>query len=420
MKFFISLFTSVLLSQTLYQGSIDFSYSGSETGSFSSSIEDTTSFGGALNLTLNDSSSFLMMGIAPRDENVFDLFLTILQDSTYPIQPRIWSWDISIADIADLIDDPLNLSTLSVFIPGLDSNFTNQWLTFFSDTSTINDSLSLDSLSSFFVENLLSDSYIATQGYIEINSIADGTAIGNFNLTMWKPLFSFTNINNGNFNFVPVNTENLPNPVTLIGPADETVLTIDGDNADSQTGIFWTSSTDPEDTPVEYILELIVENTGDTLDTALTSSYIFLEHQEFLDYMLDSEVTHLDIVWDVYTLGGFEGVESSNGPWSLTIDGGWALDVDNSFIPEVFVLHNSYPNPFNPQIKIPFSLAEGQNVKISIIDLNGKIINVLSDQYFNSGNHFVTFSDQKIPSGIYFININHKNGSETQKITYLK
>ena len=76
-----------------------------------------------------------MMGIAPRDENVFDLFLTILQDSTYPIQPRIWSWDISIADIADLIEDPLNLSTLSVFIPGLDSNFTNQWLTFFSDTS---------------------------------------------------------------------------------------------------------------------------------------------------------------------------------------------------------------------------------------------------------------------------------------------
>ena len=103
MKFFISFFTSVLLSQTLYQGSLDFSYSGSETGSFSSSIEDTTSFGGALNLTLNDSSSFLMMGIAPRDENVFDLFLTILQDSTYPIQPRIWSWDISIADIANLI-----------------------------------------------------------------------------------------------------------------------------------------------------------------------------------------------------------------------------------------------------------------------------------------------------------------------------
>ena len=306
MKFFISLFTSVLFSQTLYQGSLDFSYSGSETGSFSSSIEDTTSFGGALNLTLNDSSSFLMMGIAPRDENVFDLFLTILQDSTYPIQPRVWSWDISIADIADLIEDPLNLSTLSVFIPGLDSNFTNQWLTFFSDTSIISDSLSVDSLSSFFVENLLNDSYIATQGYIEINSLENGTAIGNFNLTMWKPLFSFTNINNGNFSFSPVVIENL------------------------------------------------------------------------------------------------------------------ILNERSNLIPQSLTLHSAYPNPFNPQIKIPFSLARGQNVKISIIDLNGKIINVLSNQYFDPGNHFVTFSNQKIPSGIYFININHKNGSKTQKITYLK
>ena len=112
----------------------------------------------------------MMIGIAPRDENAFDLFLTILQDSTFPIQPRIWSWDISIADLANIIEDPLNLSTLSVFIPDLDSSFANQWLTFFTDSSLVTDSLSLDSLSSFFVENLLDDSYIATQGYIEIDS----------------------------------------------------------------------------------------------------------------------------------------------------------------------------------------------------------------------------------------------------------
>ncbi|MFL2994277.1 MAG: T9SS type A sorting domain-containing protein [Candidatus Neomarinimicrobiota bacterium] len=420
MKFLISLFSSFLLSQTLYQGSLEFSYNGSETGSFSSNLEDTTNFAGALNVTFNDSSSFMMMSIAPRDENAFDLFLTILQDSTFPMQPRIWSWDISISDLANIIEDPLNLSTLSVFIPDLDSSFANQWLTFFTDSSLVTDSLSLDSLSSFFVENLLDDSYIATQGYIEIDSIGNQAVVGNFNLTMWKPLFSFTNINNGNFNFIPVNTENLPNPVTLIGPADETVLTIDEDSADGQTGIFWTSSTDPDDTPVEYILELIIENTGDTLDTVLTSSYIFLEYQEFLDYMLDSEVTHLDIVWDVYTFDEFEGVESSNGPWSLTIDGGWALDVDNSSIPEVFVLHNSYPNPFNPTTKIPFSIKESQNIKISIFNINGKLIQNISNQYFESGNHYVKFSSKKLSSGIYFIMLNHKNGIETQKITFLK
>ena len=210
MKFFISIFTSFLLSQTLYQGSINFSYSGSELGSFSSSLNDTTSFGGALNLTINDSSSFMMIGISPREDNTFDLFLTILQDSTYPIQPRFWSWDISIIDIANFIENPLALSTLSIFIPGLDSSFTNQFLTFFTDTSNVSESLSLDSLSSFFVENLLSDSYIALQGYVEINDLENGTANGNFNLTMWKPPnFTFTSVDSGNFNFSPIVIENL-------------------------------------------------------------------------------------------------------------------------------------------------------------------------------------------------------------------
>ena len=307
MKFFISLLTSVLLSQTLYQGSLDFSYSGSETGSFLSSIEDTTSFGGALNLTLNDSSLFMMMGIAPKDGESFDIFLTILQDSIYPIQPRTWSWDITFTQILELTSDPLSLPNLSVFVPNIDSSLASQWLTFFTDSANVNDSLSIDILTNFFIENLLGEAYIAISGDVSISNVESDSLSGTLTLSMIKPALPFPNIDIevGSFNFVTF---------------------IEGD----------------------------------------LSTY------------------------------------------------------NEKIIPSLIKINKAYPNPFNPQIKIPFSLAEGQDVKISIIDLNGKIINVLSDQYFNSGNHFVTFSDQKIPSGIYFININHKNGSETQKITYLK
>ena len=113
-------------------------------------------------------------------------------------------------------------------------------------------------------------------------------------------------------------------------------------------------------------------------------------------------------------------VESSNGPWSLTIDGGWVLDVNNNTIPENFTLYNSYPNPFNPTTKIPFSIKESQNVKISIFDINGKLIQNVLNQYFESGNHYVKFSNKKLSSGIYYVMLNHQNGIETQKITFLK
>ena len=305
-KHLIFFFSSVLFSQTLYQGSIDFSYSGSETGAFSSSLEDTTSFGGALNISLNDSSSFLMMGITQRQENVFDLFLTVLEDTTFPIQPRAWSWNISITDIANIIEDPLSLSTLSFFVPNLDSSFANQWLTFFTDSSNASDSLSLEILSSFFVENLIDDSYIATQGDIEINEVNEEAISGNFSFTMWKPLFSFTNINSGLFNFSPVSLENL------------------------------------------------------------------------------------------------------------------STSAINNNVPKTFSIQEAFPNPFNPEVKIPFETSIGQFVNISVFDINGKLVKNLSNKYWSPGEHSIKFSDNRLTSGIYFVTFFHKKGHETKKITLLK
>lgn len=222
-KYIVYCFSGLLLSQTLYQGPINFSYSGSENGNFSSAIDDTSNLGGAINVVMNDSSSFMMMGISPQDENVFDLFVTILQDTVFPVQPRTWEWSVSIGDLTEIIDNPLSFPTLTIFIPGLDSTFANQWLSFFTDTSNVNDSLSFDSLSTSFFENLIDDMYISTDGNIEISEISEEGIIGSFNCTMWKPLFSFTTISNAEFYFIPINIENLsttsnfvvPNTVTL-------------------------------------------------------------------------------------------------------------------------------------------------------------------------------------------------------------
>ena len=103
MRYIVPLFFGIIFSQTLYQGPTNFSYSGAENGMFSSALDDTTSLGGALNVTMNDSSSFMMMGISPQDDNVFDLFVTILQDSTFTVQPRTWEWNVTINDLTEII-----------------------------------------------------------------------------------------------------------------------------------------------------------------------------------------------------------------------------------------------------------------------------------------------------------------------------
>ena len=216
-----------------------------------------------------------------------------------------------------------------------------------------------------------------------------------------------------------------PNPVALIGPSDETVLTIDGDNADGQTGIFWTNATDPDGTPVQYILEIIVENTADTLDTALTSSNIFFDHQDFLEYMVDSEVTHMDITWNVYTFDGFDGVGSSNGPWSLMIDGGWALDVDNNTLPEVFALHNNYPNPFNPTTNIGYDIPELSKVTIDIYNIAGNKVKTLVSREHQPGRYKVQWNatnefGSPVATGMYIYKIRANGFVSVKKLLLMK
>ena len=305
MKYIFYCFSGLLLSQTLYQGPINFSYSGSENGNFSSAIDDTSNLGGAINVVMNDSSSFMMMGISPQDENVFDLFVTILQDTVFPVQPRTWEWSVSIGDLTEIIDNPLSFPTLTIFIPGLDSTFANQWLSFFTDTSNVNDSSSFDSLSTSFFENLIDDMYISTEGNIEISEISEEGIIGSFNCTMWKPLFSFTTINNAEFHFIPINIENL--------------------------------ST-----------------------------------------------------------------------------------ISNFVLPNTVTLHRAFPNPFNPFLKIPYSIDIGQDINISVYDIKGRQIDNLVNHYHTSGNYMTSFSGNNISSGIYFVTLKHKDGMQTQKIVYTK
>jgi len=216
-----------------------------------------------------------------------------------------------------------------------------------------------------------------------------------------------------------------PYPTTLITPSDGTELTIDGSNSDGTTSIFWMSANDPDGTPIEYILEFAVTNLNDTLDTVVTSTNFNLSHQDMLDVMTESGVTHLDIMWNVYTFDGFDGTGSTNGPWSLTIDGGWALSLDNNTLPEVFALHNNYPNPFNPITNIRYDVPELSDVKIDIYNIAGKKIKTLVSSEHQPGRYKIQWNatnEQGAPvaTGMYIYKIRANDFVSVKKLLLMK
>ena len=201
--FFIYLF-STSIAQNVYQGEISFNYNGVVDGSFTSISGDSLITGLAINQVVNDTALVIMASITQQDENEFDLFLAVLRDTTYPIQPRSWN----IPGEGDQ-NNPLSLESIIVFMPELDSSFAENIFDFFSDTSgSQNPDELIDNIFSSFSNNL----YLGLEGDLEVSMATDTTLIGAFNTVMLKPAFYFPphtiSIANGTFNL-----ENLEAPI---------------------------------------------------------------------------------------------------------------------------------------------------------------------------------------------------------------
>lgn len=92
-----------------------------------------------------------------------------------------------------------------------------------------------------------------------------------------------------------------------------------------------------------------------------------------------------------------------------------------------YFLHN-YPNPFNPETTIKYSLPIEQpsyNVTVKIVDALGQVVKVLINQKQSSGEYTIKWngqnsSGQSMPSGVYFCVIEAGKLIETQKMLLLR
>jgi hypothetical protein len=82
--------------------------------------------------------------------------------------------------------------------------------------------------------------------------------------------------------------------------------------------------------------------------------------------------------------------------------------------PDKFQLHQNYPNPFNPQTTIKVSLPEVSAIKISIYNMLGEEIKIVSKGTFIPGEHSFDFDGSNFTSGIYFYEL------ETSKVILRK
>ena len=85
-----------------------------------------------------------------------------------------------------------------------------------------------------------------------------------------------------------------------------------------------------------------------------------------------------------------------------------------------YSLSQNFPNPFNPETTISFSLSEKQFVSICIFDIHGKKVASLVNDIYEVGQHSIKFIPHSIASGIYYYQIKTSKFVGTKKMVYIK
>ena len=85
-----------------------------------------------------------------------------------------------------------------------------------------------------------------------------------------------------------------------------------------------------------------------------------------------------------------------------------------------FALGSNYPNPFNDQTEIKFTLTESQDVSLVVYDLLGREVQRLVDGYAEAGIHTYVFDASDLSSGIYFYRLQVEDAIKTNRMLLLK
>ena len=88
--------------------------------------------------------------------------------------------------------------------------------------------------------------------------------------------------------------------------------------------------------------------------------------------------------------------------------------------PAVFSLAQNFPNPFNPETVIRYSIPSTSEVTLAIYNTLGERVAVLVSGVQGRGSHDVRFDGSSLASGVYFYRLQSAGVVETKKLSLIK
>lgn len=98
----------------------------------------------------------------------------------------------------------------------------------------------------------------------------------------------------------------------------------------------------------------------------------------------------------------------------------FGIDPSNTTIPVQYSLEQNFPNPFNPQTTIKYSIPEPAFVILKIFDAAGSEVMTVTDSHHRAGNYYEDIDMTRLSSGIYIYTLYAGGETISRKMVLLK
>lgn len=97
-----------------------------------------------------------------------------------------------------------------------------------------------------------------------------------------------------------------------------------------------------------------------------------------------------------------------------------SIEDENTGVPTEYSLEQNFPNPFNPETNIRFSIPKEANIKLTVYDILGREVKLLINERMTAGKYTFSFKGENITSGVYFYRLESEHFNKTKKMIYLQ
>ncbi len=120
-----------------------------------------------------------------------------------------------------------------------------------------------------------------------------------------------------------------------------------------------------------------------------------------------------------HTITATDTTSGKSASTRITVTSGTAVETQEQVVRE-YRLEQNFPNPFNPETTISYSIKESGRVRLSLINIRGQKVALLVDQHQKPGVYRRTFTALDLPSGIYFYRLQANDFDRVRKMVLVE